>query len=720
MHGLTSEPVSAGLPDPLGVTPRDGGLNVALWSGGGEAVDFCVRHGDGSETRYRLPERTDGVHHGFIPNHGVGTRYGFRVHGAWDPARGSRWNPHKLLLDPYARAISGGLVRNPAVYAHKVNPYSPEDDSTRDDRDSAPYVPYSIVTADDFDWGNDRRPHTSWADTVIYEAHIKSMTKLHPAVPPELRGTYAGFTHESVIDHLKGLGVTAVEFLPIHQSMAEEHLASAGLPNHWGYNTIGFFAPHGPLAASGPEGGQVNEFKDMVRRLHAAGLEVILDVVYNHTAEAGQRGPTVCFRGIDNAGYYRLADDRRYYRDYVGCGNTLDVSQPHVLRLVMDSLRYWATEMHVDGFRFDLASALVRGNHDVDLRSAFLQAIAQDPVLRTVKLIAEPWDVSAGGYQVGHFPGLWSEWNDKYRDTVRDFWRGTSHGIADLGWRLSGSADLYATARRKPRASINFITAHDGFTLRDLVSYNQKHNIANGEMNRDGANDNHSWNHGVEGPTTDETILELRARQQRNMLATLALSLGIPMLSMGDELGRTQHGNNNAYCQDNEISWVDWDGGEASADLLAFSQQVFALRAENPAFRRTYYRWGQIVPESGGKDLAWIGPDGYEVSREKWNSAETRTIGMFLNGSTSGTAIGDETGDSFLVILHAGAEPLKFTLPGIPYAATWQAELNTGAPAYASLPKVYAAMTTITIESRSMVVLRAVGQNASACRPSST
>ena len=705
MHGLTSQPVSAGLPDPLGVTPRDGGLNVAIWSGGAEAVDFCIRHGDGSETRYRLPERTDGIHHGFIPDHGVGTRYGFRVHGAWDPVHGSRWNPHKLLLDPYARAIGGGLVRNPAVYAHKVNPYSPEDDSTRDDRDSAPYVPYSIVTAHDFDWGTDRRPHTPWAETVIYEAHVKSMTKLHAAVPEELRGTYAGFSDEAVIAHLKSLGVTAVELLPVQQAMAEEHLASAGLPNLWGYNTIGFFAPHGAYAAAGSEGGQVNEFKDMVRRLHAAGLEVILDVVYNHTAEAGQRGPTVSLRGIDNAGYYRLADDRRYYRDYVGCGNTLDVSQPQVLRLVMDSLRYWVTEMHVDGFRFDLATALIRGHHDVDLRSAFLQAVAQDPVLRTVKLIAEPWDVSSGGYQVGHFPGLWSEWNDKYRDTVRDFWRGASHGIADLGWRLSGSADLYGAARRKPRASINFITAHDGFTLRDLVSYNQKHNIANGEMNRDGANDNRSWNHGVEGQTTDAEVLALRRRQQRNMLATLALSLGIPMLTMGDEVGRTQRGNNNAYCQDNEISWVHWDNDQENDDLLAFARRVFALRTNHLVFRRAYYRWGQVHPENGAKDLAWIGPDGHEVSRELWNSAETRTIGMFLNGAAADPH--EAASDSFLVIMHAGEEPLNFRLPGSPYAVSWKLELSTATTADFASTTTHPAMATLALEPRSLLVLRA-------------
>ncbi len=565
-------------------------------------------------------------------------------------------------------------------------------------------MPYAIVTGDDFDWGGDRRLHIPWADTVLYEAHVKSLTRLHPGVPESLRGTYAGLAHDAVLEHLTSLGVTSVELLPVQHFLPEEHLADAGMPNLWGYNTIGFFAPHAAYASV--DGTQVQEFKAMVRRLHEAGLEVILDVVYNHTAEGGQRGPTLSFRGIDNAGYYKLAEDRRYYRDYVGTGNTLDVSQPHVLRLVMDSLRYWVTEMHVDGFRFDLASALVRGHHDVQMSGAFLQAIGQDPVLRTVKLIAEPWDVGAGGYQVGHFPGLWSEWNDKFRDTVRDFWRGAAPGIADLGWRLSGSADLYASARRKPRASVNFVTAHDGFTLRDLVSYNEKHNIANGEMNRDGSNDNRSWNHGVEGPTDDEVVLELRARQQRNLLATLALSLGVPMLTMGDEVGRTQLGNNNAYCQDNELSWVHWNLDEAGEDLLAFTRRVLALRAENPAFRRPYYRWGQVVPSNGAKDLAWLGPDGLEIGREQWNSPDTRTIGMFVNGAA--TAIGAEDGDSFLVILHAGATSTPFVLPGAPYAVRWETEIDTGAPAYATLHLRHTAGDTLRLEARSLVVLRAL------------
>ena len=701
MHGLTDEPASAGLPDPLGVTPREGGLNVAIWAGGAEAVDFCIRHVDGSETRYRLPERTDGIHHGFVPNHGVGTRYGFRVHGPWDPAHGSRWNPAKLLLDPYARTIEGRFVRNPAVYAHRVNPYSPEDDSVRYERDSAPYVPRSVVADGTFDWQGDRHPYTPWADTLIYEAHVKSATRLHPGIPQHLRGTYAGFAHDLMIEHLTTLGVTAVELLPVQQALPEEHLADAGMPNLWGYNTIGFFAPHAEYAAA--PGAQVQEFKAMVRRLHQAGIEVILDVVYNHTAEGSQRGPTLAFRGIDNAGYYRLADDRRYYRDYVGTGNTLDVSQPHVLRLVMDSLRYWVTEMHVDGFRFDLASALVRGHHDVDMRAAFLQTIEQDPVLRTVKLIAEPWDVGPGGYQVGRFPGLWSEWNDRFRDTVRDFWRGAAPGIADLGWRLSGSADLYAAARRKPRASINFVTAHDGFTLRDLVSYDGKHNLANGEMNRDGTNDNRSWNHGVEGPTDDPTIRALRARQQRNLLATLLLSFGVPMLSMGDELGRTQHGNNNAYCQDNDISWVDWDLDTERRELLEFTRRVIALRAENRAFRRPHYRWGQTLPGSTVKDLAWVGPDGLEIGRERWNAHETRTIGMFVGGAT---ADADEDGDGFLVILHAGSESIAFQLPGTSYASAWSVEIDTDTASRESVR--LGADALITVAARSLVVLRAL------------
>ena len=708
MHGLTDEPVVAGLPDPLGVTVRDGGLNVAIWSGGAEAVDFCIRHDDGSETRYRLPERTDGVHHGFIPQHGVGTKYGFRVHGAWDPVHGARWNPNKLLLDPYARAIAGELKRNPAIYAHKLNPYSPEDDSQMDDRDSAPYVPYCIVTESNFDWGGVRRPYVPWAHTVVYEAHVKSMTKLHPDVPVELRGTYAGMAHDSVIGHLQSIGVTTIELLPVHQSMPEEHLVGAGMANHWGYNTIGFFAPHAGYSASGTNGEQINEFKAMVKKFHEAGIEVVLDVVYNHTAEAGQRGPTVCFRGIDNAGYYRIADDRRYYRDYTGCGNTLDLTLPHVLRMVMDSMRYWVTEMQVDGFRFDLATAMVRGQHDIDMFCGFLQACHQDPVIRTVKLIAEPWD-AAGGYAVGQFPPQWSEWNDKYRDTLRDFWRGASNGIADLGWRVSGSADLYAASRRKPRASINFITCHDGFTLRDLVSYNQKHNIANGEMNRDGSNDNRSWNHGTEGPTTDAAVLELRARQQRNMLASLALSMGVPMINMGDEINRSQRGNNNAYCQDNEISWMDWEFTGAESDLLAFTQKVFGLRHEHPTLTKTYYRWGQQDAQTGVKDLAWFGPNGDEVTREYWADGNVRTVGMFIGGEPNTTTRESEhdleIDDSFLVIYHAGPEVVPFTLPGI--ASEWSVEVNTAHPRGEGGDKRLPAGKPFLVESRSLVVLKA-------------
>lgn len=708
MHGLTDEPVVAGLPDPLGVTVRDGGLNVALWSGGADAVDFCIRHDDGSETRYRLPERTDSIHHGFIPNHGVGTKYGFRVHGPWDPTHGARWNPNKLLLDPYTRAIAGELKHHPAVFAHKLNPYSPEDDSQMDDRDSAPYVPYSVVADSDFDWGGVRRPYVPWANTVLYEAHVKSLTKLHPDVPVHLRGTYAGMAHDSVIEHFIRLGVTSVELLPVQQAMPEEHLANAGMTNYWGYNTIGFFAPHAQYAAAGTHGEQVDEFKAMVKRYHEAGLEIILDVVYNHTAEEGPRGPTVCFRGIDNAGYYRIADDRRYYRDYTGCGNTLNLTLPHVLRLVMDSLRYWVTEMQVDGFRFDLAAALVRGQHDIDIYCAFLQACHQDPVLRTVKLISEPWD-AAGGYAVGQFPPQWSEWNDKYRDTMRDFWRGASAGIADLGWRLSGSADLYAGSRRKPRASVNFVTCHDGFTLRDLVSYNQKHNIANGEMNRDGSNDNRSWNHGTEGATNDKAITTLRARQQRNFIASLALSMGVPMLNMGDEINRTQRGNNNAYCQDNEISWLHWEFTDAESDLLAFTQKVFALRHQHPTFTKPYYRWGYEHEQTGVKDLAWFGPNGEEITREYWNDPEVRTVGMFIGGtpnnSTTDAKYDAEIDDSFLVIYHAGAEMVPFTVPDI--GVEWNVELNTAHPRGDGGQQEVPAGKPLIVESRSLVVLRA-------------
>ncbi|HET6635210.1 MAG TPA: glycogen debranching protein GlgX, partial [Streptomyces sp.] len=577
-----------GSPQPLGARCRTGpdgvaGTNFALWAGGAEAVELCLFDETGRETRCPLTELTHEIWHGFLPGIGPGTRYGYRVHGRWDPWTGARWNPAKLLLDPYARAVDGDFTLPPEVYGH-VRDWPQQDmaDTVRDERDSAPHVPKGVVVDDADTWDDDRRPKTPWPDSVLYEVHVRGFTMRHPGIPEPLRGTYAGLAHPAALDHLTRLGVTAVELLPVHQFAHEDHLLRRGLRNYWGYNSIGYFAPHAGYAASGTRGQQVGEFKRMVRALHDAGIEVILDVVYNHTAEAGELGPTLSLRGIDNRGYYRLAGDARRYADYTGCGNTLHVVQPQVLRLITDSLRYWVQEMGVDGFRFDLAAALARSMHDVDMLSPFLAVIAQDPVLRRVKLIAEPWDVGDGGYQVGAFPPLWTEWNDRYRDTVRDFWRGALPDVRDLGYRLSGSSDLYAWGGRRPYASVNFINAHDGFTLRDLVSYTGKRNEANGEDNRDGTHDNRSWNCGAEGETDDTGVQALRRRQLRNLLTTLLLSTGVPMLVAGDEFGRTQGGNNNGYCQDNETSWLDWELDEDRRELLTFVQQLIRVRRGQP------------------------------------------------------------------------------------------------------------------------------------------
>ncbi len=688
---------------PLGVMHDGLGVNVALWSQGAERVEFCVFDNQGHETRYELAESTFHVFHGYVAGIEPGTEYGFRVHGPWDPATGRRFNPNKLLIDPYARAITGGLTLNPAIYGHVG-----VDDLAFNDLDSARFVPRSVVAINGFDWAGDRHPRTAWSDTVIYEAHVKGMTARHPDVPPALRGTYAGMTHPAVIDHLLKLGVTAVELLPIHHFLNETTVLERGLANYWGYNSIGYMAPHAAYSASGTKGQQINEFKGMVKALHAAGLEVILDVVYNHTAEGNQLGPTLSFRGLDNSNYYRLSHGR-YYTDYTGCGNTLDASNPHVLQLIMDSLRYWVTEMHVDGFRFDLASALARSFHDVDMLGSFLTTVQQDPVLRNVKLIAEPWDVGAGGYQVGEFPPLWTEWNDKYRDCVRDYWRGAA-GVGELGWRLSGSADLYASEGRRPFASINFITAHDGFTMRDLVTYNEKHNEANGEGNRDGNNDNRSYNLGVEGETSDIEINRARHRQIRNLLATLILSSGVPMITMGDEMGRTQDGNNNAYCQDNDISWLDWRLQPWQQDLLTFAHKAVHLRREHPVFRQRYYFRGDAVTDTGQKDLAWIGPDGKEFGADEWNSPQTRTIGMFLSGTLRardqwGRPVVDQ---SYLILLHSGHEHRAFTLPGPPCGENYRRVLDTTdeheTPSMTNEPQG----ATVMLAPRSMVVYEVV------------
>ncbi|MFS8204292.1 glycogen debranching protein GlgX [Streptomyces sp. CWNU-52B] len=737
--------VRPGAPTPLGARFRTGpdgvsGTNFALWAGGAESVELCLfgtpddgaahgteplsGSGDGGrhevEIRVPLTELTHEIWHGFVPGIRPGQRYGFRVHGRWDPWTGARWNPAKLLLDPYARAVDGAgqdefASLPPQVYAHVRDwPQQHVADTVRDDRDSAPYVPKGVVVHDDApddEWADDRRPKTPWADSVIYELHVKGFTKLHPGIPEKLRGTYAGLAHPAAIEHLVALGVTAVELLPVHQFAHEDHLLRRGLRNYWGYNSIGYFAPHAGYAASGTNGRQVGEFKRMVRALHAAGIEVILDVVYNHTAEASELGPTLSLRGIDNRGYYRLQNDARRYADYTGCGNTLHVVQPHVLRLITDSLRYWVTEMGVDGFRFDLAAALARSMHDVDMLSPFLAVIGQDPVLRRVKLIAEPWDVGSGGYQVGAFPPLWTEWNDRYRNAVRDFWRGALPDVRDLGYRLSGSSDLYAWGGRRPYASVNFVTAHDGFTLRDLVSYERKHNEANGEGNRDGTDDNRAWNGGAEGETDDARIRDLRRRRLRNLLTTLLLSTGVPMLVAGDELGRTQRGNNNAYCQDNEISWLDWSllddpGWRALFDLTS---RLIALRHAHPVLRRRAFFSGRAHSADGLRDLAWFTAHGTEMTERDWY-APAGTLGMFLSGRDipGRDALGAPvTDDSFLVVLHAGDGPADFALPGPPWAASYEVVVDTSREEQAAAPGVtHLAATTVTVPPRTVLLLK--------------
>ncbi|WP_185923499.1 glycogen debranching protein GlgX [Streptomyces sp. WAC05374] len=718
--GAPAPPVWPGAPTPLGARFRAGpggatGTNFALWSGGAEAVELCLFDEDGTETRVPLTELTHEIWHGFVPGVRPGQRYGYRVHGRWDPWTGARWNPAKLLLDPYARAVDGDFTLPPEVYGHVRDwPEQHVADTVRDTRDSAPYVPKGVVVHDDDDWCDDRRPKTPWADSVIYEVHVRGFTMRHPGIPEELRGTYAGLAHPAAIEHLVSLGVTAVELLPVHQFAHEDHLLRRGLRNYWGYNSVGYFAPHAAYSASGTAGQQVGEFKRMVKALHAAGIEVILDVVYNHTAEASELGPMLSLRGIDNRGYYRLAADARRYADYTGCGNTLHVVQPHVLRLITDSLRYWVTEMGVDGFRFDLAAALARSMHDVDMLSPFLAVIAQDPVLRRVKLIAEPWDVGSGGYQVGAFPPLWTEWNDRYRDAVRDFWRGALPDVRDLGYRLSGSSDLYAWGGRRPYASVNFITAHDGFTLRDLVSYEHKHNEANGEGNRDGTNDNRAWNCGAEGETDDERINALRRRQVRNLLTTLLLSTGVPMLVAGDEMGRTQGGNNNAYCQDNETGWVDWSLPERPGPrgLLELTTRLLRLRHAHPVLRRRAFFSGRPQGADGLRDLAWFTAAGAEMTEADWY-ARTATVAMYLSGRDipGRDARGEPvTDDSFLAVLHAGAEPVDFRLPGPPWADAYELVVDTSREDQSGPPgTVHPGGEVVTVPARSVLLLRVCG-----------
>ena len=691
-----------GRPFPLGATWDGEGTNFSLFSMGAEGVDVCLFDDRGHETRVPLEESTYHVWHGFLPQVGPGQRYGYRVHGPFEPSAGHRFNPHKLLVDPYARAIEGDFRLDPAVFGSARG---------RDDqqtvKDSAAFVPKSVVVHDAFPWGEDHhRPHHAWSDTVIYEMHVKGFTAQHPDIPAHLRGTYAGLGHPVAIDHLQHLGVTAVELLPVHHFVSEPHLLRRGLTNYWGYNSLGYFAPHAAYSSSGTRGEQVREFKAMVRSLHAAGIEVLLDVVYNHTAEGAHDGPMLSFRGIDNARYYRLADDPRYYRDYTGCGNTLDARNPHVLQLLMDSLRYWVTEMHVDGFRFDLASALARSMHDVDKLSAFFDVIQQDPVVSKVKLIAEPWDVGEGGYQVGEFPPLWTEWNGKYRDTVRDVWRGDTHGVRELAYRLSGSSDLYQDDGRRPYASINFVTAHDGFTLRDLTSYEHKHNEDNGEHNRDGTDDNRSWNCGVEGETVDVSVNELRLRQAKNMLTTLLLSTGVPMLTMGDELRRTQRGNNNAYCQDNELSWVDWEVTPDKQEVYDLVRQLLQLRREHPVFRQKAFFSGRDAGADGVKDLAWFAADGRELTDDEWFDTSQHTLGMYLDGrgiKTRGPRGEEVVDDSFLLVLHMGASDAEVTLPPSPWAEGYDVVVDTAGEIWGT----HSPGKHLTMTGRSVLVLRA-------------
>jgi len=689
---------------PLGATYDGAGTNFSVFSEVAEKVELCLIDESGTETRINLDEVDGFVWHAYLPTVAPGQRYGFRVHGPWDPANGLRCDPSKLLLDPYGKSFEGNFDFTQALYSYDL---AGGDEPPR--VDSLGHTMTSVVINPFFDWGSDHAPRVPYHETIIYEAHVKGMTQTHPRVPEELRGTYAGLSHPAVIDHLKSLNVTAIELMPVHQFMNDKRLIDLGLRNYWGYNTFGFFAPHHQYAANKRAGGEVGEFKNMVRTFHEADIEVILDVVYNHTAESDHMGPTVNFRGIDNAGYYRLLDsDLRLYKDFTGTGNSLNVRHPHTLQLIMDSLRYWVLDMHVDGFRFDLASTLAREFYDVDRLSAFFDIIQQDPVISQVKLIAEPWDVGEGGYQVGNFPGLWTEWNGKYRDTVRDYWRGEPAALGEFASRLTGSSDLYEATGRRPSASINFVTCHDGFTLADLVSYNNKHNDANGEDNRDGENHNRSWNCGVEGPTEDPEIIELRHRQMRNIMTTLMISQGTPMISHGDEVGRTQHGNNNGYCQDNEITWINWSDADQYNDILEFTRKVTTLRAKHPVFRRRRFFDGRPSQSTHHmRDIYWLTRDGVEMTADDWHSG-IKSVAVGLNGEAlrepdaRGERIID---DSFLLCFNAHAYSVEFVIPESPYVQEWQVVIDTFAPAGGAEHRV-AAGNALTVQGHSVVVLK--------------
>lgn len=697
---------------PLGATYDGAGTNFSVFSEVAEKVELCLIDDHNNETRINLDEVDGYVWHAYLPTVAPGQRYGFRVHGPWNPAAGLRCDPSKLLLDPYGKSFDGHFDFTQALFSYDLHARDKATGGKPPRVDSLGHTMTSVVINPFFNWGSDRAPRTPYHETIIYEAHVKGMTQTHPAVPEHLRGTYAGLAHPAVIEHLKSLNVTAIELMPVHQFMTDKRLVDLGLRNYWGYNTFGFFAPHADYAANHHAGGAVGEFKSMVRAFHDSDIEVILDVVYNHTAESDHLGPTINFRGMDNAAYYRLLDsDLRRYKDFTGTGNSLNVRHPHTLQVIMDSLRYWVLEMHVDGFRFDLASTLAREFFDVDRLSAFFDLVQQDPVISQVKLIAEPWDVGEGGYQVGNFPGLWTEWNGKYRDTVRDYWRGEPAALGEFASRLTGSADLYEVTGRRPIASINFVTCHDGFTLTDLVSYNEKHNDANGEHNRDGENHNRSWNCGVEGPTDDPEIIALRHRQMRNIMLTLMVSQGTPMISHGDEVGRTQLGNNNGYCQDNEITWINWSDAAQYAEMLEFTRKVTALRKAHPVFRRRRFFDGR--PSKTGnhmRDIYWITRNGVEMTSDDWHSG-IKSVAVGLNGlalpepDARGERIVD---DSFLLCFNAHAYPVEFVIPETPYARQWRGVIDTFDPRGATDAHVTAG-TTITVEGRSVLVLQKTG-----------
>lgn len=696
-----------GNPYPLGATYDGNGVNFALFSEHATAVDLCLFNSTKDVTeadRLKIKEVSHQVWHIYVPGLKPGQLYGYRVYGLYEPENGHRFNPNKVLIDPYAKSIAGPIQWHDSLFGYEL---MTGNDTTFSDIDSAPYIPKSVVVDEAFDWEGDKQLRIPYYKTIIYEAHVKGLTQMHPDIPQNIRGTYAAIAHPAIIKYLKNLGITAIELMPVHHFISDKVLKDKGLTNYWGYNTIAFFAPEVKYSSSGVLGEQVKEFKEMVKVLHKAGIEVILDVVYNHTAEGNHLGPTLSFRGIDNEAYYRLTKDKRYYNDYTGTGNTLNAVMPSVLRLIMDSLRYWIQEMHVDGFRFDLASALARELHDVDRLGSFFDIIHQDPVISQVKLIAEPWDIGEGGYQVGKFPPGWAEWNGKYRDCIRDYWRGADSMLAEFAERFTGSSDLYRNDYRMPTASINFVTAHDGFTLHDLVSYNEKHNQPNGENNNDGERHNRSWNCGVEGETGDAAINALRQKQKRNFLTTLFLSQGVPMLVAGDELSRTQKGNNNAYCQDNEISWINWE--KADKELLQFTQKLIHLRTEHPTFRRRGWFQGLPIKGIGVEDIAWFLPSGIEMSESDWKQGFAKSLGVFLNGlgirsvNEKGEPLVD---DSFYIIFNAHYDSLNFKLPSKRYGNKWMKVLDTSENFISEEAETYSAKDSIQVESRSIVLLK--------------